>query len=337
VSNLELEPDETVADCRAEGSSAAPMVVLEPREVPLGGPRAMSVHRTLPQRRRSTIGAWCFLDHYGPDDVSATGGMTVPPHPHIGLQTVSWLFRGEIRHRDSVGSDALVRPGELNLMTAGHGISHTEYSTPGTTVLHGVQLWLMLPDAERDRPPSFEHTEPVPFELATDAGATVRAHVFIGALPGHETHAAAADVHSALLGAQLELPCGAELDLALDPAFEHGILVDQGGVELDGAPLGERELGYLEPGRSRVRIYATAATRILLLGGAPLNEPIVMWWNFVGRSHEDIVAARADWQSQAIDGQRAADGRFGFVPETQGDGPLPAPVLPTVRLKPREQ
>jgi redox-sensitive bicupin YhaK (pirin superfamily) len=337
VSNLELDPAELLGDCRAAGESAAPMVVLQPREVPLGGPRAMTVHRTLPQRRRSTIGAWCFLDHYGPDDVSATGGMSVPPHPHIGLQTVSWLFRGEIRHRDSVGSDALVRPGELNLMTAGHGISHTEYSTPQTTVLHGVQLWLMLPDAARDRAPSFEHTEPEPFELSTDAGAAVRTHVFIGALRDHPEHAAQADVHSPLLGAQLELPCGAELDLGLDPAFEHGVLVDQGRVELDGAPLAERELGYLEPGRTRVRIYATAATRLLLLGGEPLGEPIVMWWNFVGRSHDDIVRAREDWQQQAIDGPRSPRGRFGFVPESRGEGPLPAPLLPTVRLTPRRQ
>ncbi|GAA4178269.1 pirin family protein [Gryllotalpicola koreensis] len=337
MSNLELDPAETVDECRAAGESAAPMVVLEPREVPLGGPRAMTVHRTLPQRRRSTIGAWCFLDHYGPDDVSATGGMSVPPHPHIGLQTVSWLFRGEIRHRDSVGSDALVRPGELNLMTAGHGISHTEYSTPETTVLHGVQLWLMLPDATRDRAPSFEHTEPVPFSLPADAGAVVRAHVFVGALPGFPGHAAVTDVHSPLVGAQLELPAGASLELALDAGFEHGILVDQGGVDVDGAPLRERELGYLEPGRSHVRLQATDATRILLLGGAPLNEPIVMWWNFVGRTHDDIVRARADWQEQAIEGPRSPDGRFGYVPVSQGEAALPAPVLPTVRLKPREQ
>ncbi|AYG03085.1 pirin family protein [Gryllotalpicola protaetiae] len=337
VSNLELDPRETVDECRAAGESAAPMVVLEPREVPLGGPRAMTVHRTLPQRARSTIGAWCFVDHYGPDDVSLTGGMTVPPHPHIGLQTVSWLFRGEVRHRDSVGSDALVRPGELNLMTAGHGISHTEYSTPTTTVLHGVQLWLMLPDASRDVAPSFEHTEPVPFSLATDAGESVRAHVFVGSLVDFPEHAAVTDVHSPLLGAQLELPAGASLDLALDASFEHGILVDQGAIEVDGAALSERQLGYLEPGRERMRVYATAESRVLLLGGAPLNEPIVMWWNFVGRTHDDIVQARADWQAQAIEGSREASGRFGFVPESHGEGPLPAPVLPTVRLKPREQ
>jgi len=336
VSNLERDPAETVADCTAAGDSAAPMLVLEPREVPLGGPRAMSVQRTLPQRARSTIGAWCFLDHYGPDDVSLTGGMSVPPHPHIGLQTVSWLFRGEIRHRDSVGSDALVRPGELNLMTAGHGISHTEYSTSATTVPHGVQLWLMLPGEQRDRPPSFEHSAPTPFPLRADAGAAVRTHVFIGALVGHPEHAAVTDTHSALLGAQLELPAGASVELDLDPAFEHGLLLDHGALAVDGAALPPRHLGYLEPGRTRVRLEAAEDALVVLLGGVPLGEPIVMWWNFVGRTHEDIVEARTDWMAQAIAGPRPAEGRFGFVPETDGEAPLPAPVLPTVRLKPRE-
>src|SRR5215471_4292562 len=114
--------------------------ILEPRDVPLGGLRAMTVRRTLPQRQRSLIGAWCFIDHYGPDQVAATGGMRVPPHPHTGLQTISWLLRGTVEHRDSAGDHVLIRPGELNLMTAGRGISHSEVSTPDTPVLHGVQL-----------------------------------------------------------------------------------------------------------------------------------------------------------------------------------------------------
>ena len=106
--------------------------LLVPRQVPLGGPRAMDVRRTLPQRQRSLIGAWCFLDHYGPDRIGDSGGMKVPRHPHTGLQTVSWLFTGEIEHRDSAGFHAVVRPGEVNLMTAGRGISHSEFSTPDT-------------------------------------------------------------------------------------------------------------------------------------------------------------------------------------------------------------
>src|SRR5215216_4592908 len=128
------------------------MEILEPREVPLGGLRAMNVRRTLPQRQRSLIGGWCFVDHYGPEQTA----MIVPPHPHTGLQTVSWLFEGEIEHRDSAGSHELVRPGAVNLMTAGRGISHSEVSTPGTTRLHGVQLWVALPDASRHVGPFFE-------------------------------------------------------------------------------------------------------------------------------------------------------------------------------------
>ena len=158
MSNLEAHPAEI--DCQTEVENADPdhdgslrVEVLTARDVPLGGPRAMTVHRTLPQRERSLIGAWCFADHYGPDDVSATGGMDVPPHPHIGLQTVSWLFTGEIEHRDTMGNHAMVRPGELNLMTSGHGIAHTEVSTQDTTVLHGVQLWVALPaDAANTAP-----------------------------------------------------------------------------------------------------------------------------------------------------------------------------------------
>ena len=122
----------------------------------------MRVRRTLPQRQRSLIGAWCFVDHYGPDEVDETGGMVLPAHPHTGLQTASWLFDGELEHRDSVGSRATVRPGELNLMTAGRGISHTEVSTPGTTTLHGAQLWIALPDGSRHVEPRFEHFAPEP-------------------------------------------------------------------------------------------------------------------------------------------------------------------------------
>ena len=128
MTNPERDPDEIVC-----APGAAAVEVMTPREVPLGGPRAMHVRRTLPQRHRSLIGAWCFLDHYGPDEVADTGGMSVAPHPHTGLQTVSWLFTGEVEHRDSAGHHAMVRPGELNLMTAGRGISHSEVSPPSTT------------------------------------------------------------------------------------------------------------------------------------------------------------------------------------------------------------
>ncbi|MFF8594208.1 pirin family protein [Streptomyces sp. NPDC015220] len=293
--------------------------VLTPRDVPLGGPRAMSVRRTLPQRTRTLIGAWCFADHYGPDDVARTGGMDVAPHPHTGLQTVSWLFSGEIEHRDSLGSHALVRPGELNLMTGGHGISHSEVSTPRTTVLHGVQLWVALPDEHRHTAPDFQHHVPEPVHVD---GAVIR--VFLGALAGAVSPVR---TFTPLLGAEITLPAQASLTLSVDPRFEHGLLVDRGDVRLAGSLLRPAELGYLRPGAGTLtlRNESSQPARTVLLGGTPFEEEIVMWWNFIGRSSQDIAQARRDW----TEGRR-----FGEVTGYAGD-PLPAPELPTVPLKPR--
>lgn len=306
--------------------------VLTPRDVPLGGPRAMTVRRTLPQRTRSLIGAWCFADHYGPDDVADTGGMDVAPHPHIGLQTVSWLFTGEIEHRDSLGSHAFVRPGELNLMTGGHGIAHTEVSTPDTTVLHGVQLWVALPDAHRDAPRDFQHHAPAPVDLR---GAEIR--VFLGSLAGS---ASPVRTFTPLLGAELVLRPGAEVSLAVDPAFEHGLLVDTGELRFAGTVLRRAELGYLEPGFGHLTLTNDSDTdpaRAILLGGPPFEEEIVMWWNFIGRSHADVARAREDWTAELARpaGQQGlGKPRFGEVEGYDGE-PLPAPELPSVPLRAR--
>ncbi|QNN54113.1 pirin family protein [Nocardioides mesophilus] len=296
--------------------------VVTAREVPLGGPRAMTVRRTLPQRRRSLIGAWCFVDHYGPDDVAGTGGMDVPPHPHTGLQTVSWLFEGEIEHRDSLGVHAVVRPGEVNLMTGGHGVAHSEVSPPGTEVLHGVQLWVALPDAARHVPRDFAHHAPEPVELD---GAVAR--VFVGSFAGT---ASPVPTYSPLLGVELVLAPGAEVPLELDPSFEHGVLVDLGPVTLAGTQLKRAELGYLAPGTDRAGLVndTDEPARVLLLGGTPFGEEIVMWWNFVGRTHEDIVAAREAWEQGS---DRFGEVR-GYAGHTQR---LPAPPLPNARLRPR--
>ena len=323
MSNLETEPAELVC---AEGP-AAEIQVLEPREVPLGGPRAMTVRRTLPQRERSLIGAWCFVDHYGPDDVAETGGMTVPPHPHTGLQTVSWLFEGEVEHRDSSGAHAMVRPSEVNLMTAGSGIQHSEVSTPATTRLHGAQLWIALPDRARHTRPFFEHAAPEP---VTVGAATLR--VFVGELAGSTSPVR---TFTALVGAQLDLPAGSSVDLPVDERFEHGLLADAGTAHLDGVEIVRAHLGYAAAGRPSVRIEAgDAPLRALLLGGEPLGEPIVMWWNFIGRDHDEIVAFREQWQAEVIDGG-SPDGRFGTVEGWPGPA-LPAPVMPDVRLRPRD-
>lgn len=328
MSNLERDPAEVLAGTDTVVADAG-VEILAPREVPLGGPRAMTVRRTLPQRSRSLIGGWCFIDHYGPDDVPTTGGMRVPPHPHTGLQTVSWLFEGEIEHRDSVGSHALVRPGELNLMTAGRGISHSEVSTATTSRLHGVQLWLALPAASRDVQPFFEHHEPVAQSLGL---AIVR--VFVGRLAGAAL-GSTATVFSPLIGAEIVLPAGTSVELPLERSFEHGVLVDAGEATVAGTAIPVAHLGYLCPGRSSVTLSAGASAplRVLLLGGEPLGEQIVMWWNFIGRSHDEILAARTEWMRDVIDAEDA-DGRFGVVRDYDGRA-LPAPELPTVRLKPR--
>jgi quercetin 2,3-dioxygenase len=165
MSNVEAEPavmryGAPVDDVRP---TAVPRVdVLPARDVPLGGPRSMTVRRTLPQRDRTLVGAWCFADHYGPDEVTDRGGLALPPHPHTGLQTVTWLFGGEVEHRDTLGTHALVRPGEINLMTGGYGIAHSEVSTPRTNVVHGVQLWVAPSEEHRNAPRDFQHHAPEP-------------------------------------------------------------------------------------------------------------------------------------------------------------------------------
>ncbi|MGW2254207.1 pirin family protein [Kitasatospora sp. NPDC001660] len=279
----------------------------------------MTVRRTLPQRSRTLIGAWCFVDHYGPDDVAETGGMDVAPHPHTGLQTVSWLFTGEIEHRDSLGVHAFVRPGELNLMTGGHGISHSEVSTPATTVLHGVQLWVALPEEHRHTARDFHHHVPRPVHL--DGG---EARVFLGTLAGDTSPV---PTFTPLLGAEVTLGPNATVTLDVDPAFEHGLLVDRGEVRMAGTPLHPAELGYLAPGSTTLTLTNTTDTeaRTVLLGGPPFEERIVMWWNFIGRSMDDIARARSDWMT---------GDRFGEVRGYHGDR-LPAPELPTTPLKPR--
>lgn len=314
MSNLETAPAEVA--CIAPG--AAGVEVLHAREVPLGGPRAIRVQRTLPQRQRSLVGAWCFVDHYGP----VRARMDVPPHPHTELQTVSWLFSGGVEHRDSAGVYAVVRPGELNLMTAGAGICHSEVSIESNDVLHGAQLWVALPDSDRDTGRDFAHYAPTPISLP---GAVAR--VFLGELGGSRS-----PVHTftPLLGAQLDLEPSADLDVAVDPAFEHGVLCDAGPVAMGATSLAVGDLGYQGPGESalHLRNVGDRPARVLLLGGTPFTEQLVMWWNFIGRSHDDIVGYRRLWEN--------VDDRFGAVAGYRGSVTrLPAPPLPTTRLRPR--
>lgn len=312
MSNLEQAPPEL----RCQDRPGTGITVLSARDVPLGGPRAIRVRRTLPQRQRSLIGAWCFADHYGP----ARTAMDVAPHPHTGLQTASWLFRGEVEHRDSLGTHAIVRPGELNLMTAGHGIAHSEVSTPETEVLHGVQLWIALPDADRGTARDFRHYAPPRLDLP---GASAR--VFLGGLAGDTSPV---PVFSPLLGAELVLDPGARVVLDVEREFEHGVLQDIGSLSVGGTVLGTGDLAYVPPGADRLDLANSGdgPARALLLGGTPFTGEIVMWWNFVGRDHDEIAAYREEWQAESA--------RFGRVEGYPG-ARLPAPALPNARLTPR--
>jgi len=265
--------------------------LLEPRTVPLGGPRAMNVRRTLPQRARSLVGAWCFLDFYGPDDLTQATPMRVPRHPHTGLATVSWLFDGRIDHMDSAGNWATVRPGEVAVMNAGSGISHSEYSTADTTTLHGAQLWYAFPDEHRFVDPSLATHRPEPVE-----GPGWQARVFLGELLGQRSPV---KTYLPLTGAELRLEPGTVLEIDVPAAHEHGFLRISGAARFNEALVPEDHLAVIETGTTKLRIEALEEPVLaLLVGGEPLGEQIVMWWNFVGRSHEEIVAFRDAYQAE---------------------------------------
>jgi redox-sensitive bicupin YhaK (pirin superfamily) len=293
------------------------------------------VRRLLPTLGRRMVGAWCFVDHYGPDDIANQPGMQVPPHPHTGLQTVSWLLEGNVLHRDSLGTEQLLRPGELGLMTAGRAIAHSEESpVPHPDLLHGAQLWVALPDGQRHRAPSFEHHPNLP--QLTDQG--LRATVLLGELGGARSPGS---THTPLLGADLALTAGADVLVPLEPDFEHAVLTAGGEAEVDGVPVPAGSMIYLGCGRRDLRVRAATDTRALLLGGEPFEERIVMWWNFVARTGDEVAAYRAAWMSAAgfagtgfADTGQAADLDFGSVRGYRG-APLAAPTLPASPLKPR--
>jgi redox-sensitive bicupin YhaK (pirin superfamily) len=325
VSNLERHPDETLAGGLAMVSAAPTRRLLEPREVPLGGTRAMLVRRTLPHRDLPTVGAWCFADDYGPSDVRGSAGMHVPPHPHTGLQTVTWLLEGEVHHQDSLGSEVRVLPGQLGLMTAGRGIAHAETSpVDHPPTLRGVQLWIALPDSDRHMPPAFEHQAVLPLVRAGGLAATV----IIGELAGERS---AATAYTPLVGADVVVDPDGGGTLPLDPGFEHAVLALSDGVLVDREPVADATLTYLGCGRRDLALAAgPAGGRLLLLGGAPFAEELLMWWNFVGRDHDEIVAFRTEWEASR-DGAATR-----FAPVEGYEGPaLPAPELPSVRLRPR--
>lgn len=292
---------------------AAPSIEIHPgRLADVGGAQ---VRRLLPRRGHRTVGAWCFADHFGPAP-GAVGG--IGPHPHIGLQTVTWLLEGELVHRDSLGSEQAIRPGQLNLMTAGHAVVHAEEADPGASGRHGVQLWVALPESTRMGPAAFEHHA----ELPTVGLAGAEATLLVGELEGTRSPARADTDH---LGAQLVLHGPATVPLRA--SAEHAVLTVDAPITLDGEPLDIGQVAYLPPGRSEVGIAAVDGSRsverprVLLLGGTPFEFEPVMWWNFVARSREEVVDAYRDWQAEAPR----------FAPVASSLARIPAPDLPWAR------
>jgi redox-sensitive bicupin YhaK (pirin superfamily) len=237
------------------------------------------------------VGPWCFIDRFGPMSFGDDKPMDVAPHPHIGLQTVTWLLDGEILHDDSLGCESIGRPGGVNVMTAGKGIAHAE-QTPKVNShrLDGVQLWVALPDAKRRIEPAFQAVERVP--LIEQPGGVVQ--VFAGSLVGHTSSAVH---HSGIVGADLEVHRGSQLEVGLDGGCEHALVVLHGDAELEGQALAPQQLHYLGAERASLALRSNGGARVLLIGGPPFGEKVLLWWNFAARTPEEMAAAREDWES----------------------------------------
>lgn len=279
------------------------------------------VTRLLPSSLRRTVGPWCFADVFRATGIGDLPGMHVAPHPHVGLETVTYLVEGEVNHRDGLGNDAVVRPGELSLMTAGAGIAHSEHSPPGHgAVLHGVQLWIALPDELRHAPPAYRHVRALP--SAAVGGLDCR--VLLGSFAGVASPAAGL---TPCVAAELVWPRtagGYRTPVPLDPSYEHAVVVLGESVSLDGVEIGPGELAVLDAGADEVALDAPPGGRALLLGGAPFREDLLMWWNFVARTGEEIEDARSRWEHGGFDPVCA-----------DASPPVPAPPLPAGRLRAR--
>ncbi len=288
-------PVET-CEAGAEGVDG-PVVALEPsREATVG---TTTVRRALPRRGHRTVGAWCFADHMGPIADGGGVGTGIGPHPHVGLQTVTWLVAGETLHRDSLGYEQLIRPGQLNLMTAGRGVVHAEEGTDaGRGPQHGIQLWVAQPEATRTGDPAFEHHADLP-RVAVDSG---EATVLVGAFASVTSPARADTDH---VGVELALRRGNTV-VPLQSEHEHALIVLEGSVDLGDDVVAPGTLAYLGCGRDELGMAMTEDTRVMVLGGTPFESEILMWWNYVARTREEMAAARTAWQDHDED-------RFGPV------------------------
>ena len=283
MSNIEPQCSASLSTDCALASARPVSQRIQTRDAELG--EGMTIRRALPNRQRRMIGAWCFLDHFGPLQVGSGEGLRVGPHPHIGLQTFTWPLEGEILHRDSLGYEQLIRPGQVNLMTAGRGIAHSEESPAARSpVLHGAQLWIALPDSHRHCEPAFEHYP----ELPVVEREGFRVTVLTGEALGERSPVR---VYTPLAGLDIATTDGADTTLPLRPEYEYGALVLEGEIAVEEEPLAVGTLLYLGCGRSALALKATAAARLMLLGGAPFEEEVLLWWNLVARTRAEIAEA----------------------------------------------
>ncbi|AXY55387.1 pirin family protein [Acinetobacter chinensis] len=270
------------------------------------------IKRALPSRQKRMIGAWCFLDHAGPVSFPAGDGLDVGPHPHIGLQTFTWMIEGTMMHTDSIGSKQLIRPKQVNLMTAGHGISHTEVAPDSETKMHAAQLWIALPDDKINMAPQFDHYPELPVVEQDNIEFTVLVGEYL------KTRSPV-KVHSELLGVDMTAAQETTARIPLNPLYEYGFMALEGTAVINGHELDADNLVVLEPGLKEIEIQIHAGSRVLMLGGEPFESPVLLWWNFVGRTQDELRIAREQW----IKG----DARFGRIPDYQGDR-LEAPAFP---------
>lgn len=297
-------------DALAGDDGARVVEVREGRRTQIGATR---IARVLPTKGRRTVGPWCFVDLIIPPDADDPDPMEIGPHPHIGLSTVTWLLDGEALHGDSLGTEQVIRPGQLNLMTAGHGIAHAELSSHGG--VRGVQMWVAQPEDTRHGTAAFEHHAELPRRQLGSGEAVV----LMGALGGVSSPAR---FDTPLVGAELTLR-GGPVEVPAEPGFEYAVAPIDSSVSVDGHIVEPGWLGLVPPGSDLLLLDSAGHDgRVLLLGGGPLVEPIQMWWNFVARSKDEITAAWRAWQEHDTD-------RFGPVPSDleRMDAPTP-PWLP---------
>jgi redox-sensitive bicupin YhaK (pirin superfamily) len=285
-------------------------LVIVPRTRDLGD--GFEVRRALPHGKRQMVGPFIFFDHFGPAEFRAGQGIDVRPHPHIGLATVTFLFDGEIMHRDSLGTAAAIRPGEVNWMTAGRGIVHSERTAPdhrkGGEPIHGLQCWVAMPAAQEESAPGFSHHDSAALPLVSDAGKTVR--VVAGGVYGERSPV---PTLTDTLFADVTLTAGAALPIDAETE-ERAVYLIAGEVDIAGDHFAAGKLLVFRPG-DRITVTAVSDAHLVLLGGATMDGPRHIWWNFVSSRKERIEQAKADWKLARFDSVPGDDTEFIPLPE----------------------